>query len=199
MTTPWLPLMSTRSEAGRALTLAEWVTLGEDEPGEWMDGRLEEEEVPTPIHELAVSWLLTLLNTWLRAKGGFVFGSELKLVVAPGRGRKADISVYLPGGVRPPKHGALTSPPDIIVEVVTPTPRDERRDRVEKMAEYQTFGVRWYWLVDPALGTFEIFERGAEGRYMKWVGATRGVIQAPGCDGLSLDLDQLWAELDRLA
>jgi len=199
MTARWFPLMPPDAERGHALTLEEWLARGEDDPGEWVDGRLKEEEVPDPIHELAAGWLLTLITNWLKGRDGFVFGSEVKLIVAEGRGRKSDLSVYLPGGSRPPKRGALVSPPDIVVEVVTPTPRDERRDRVEKMAEYEAFGVRWYWLLDPALGSLEIFERGADGRYAKWVGATGGIIEAPGCQGLIVNLDELWAELDRLS
>jgi Uma2 family endonuclease len=63
-----------------------------------------------------------------------------------------------------------------------------------------TFGVRFYWLVDPALGSFEIFERTDAGHYVKVIGMTSGVIDAvPGCPGLSLDVDALWAELARLA
>jgi Uma2 family endonuclease len=76
---------------------------------------------------------------------------------------------------------------------------DERRDRVEKMGEYASFGVRFYWLVDPALGSVEIFEL-HEGRFARAVAATAGELRhVPGCPGLTVDVDELWAELARLA
>ncbi len=182
---------------GRALSFDEWVGLGEDEPGELVDGHLEDEELPDATHELCVSWLIRALGAWLAGRG-FVFGSELKIALGPNRGRKPDVVVYLPGGKAPPRRGALSEPPDIVIEVVTPTPRDERRDRVEKMSEYARFGVRFYWLVDPALGTFEIFERTPAG-FTQVVAVTEGTIErVPGCDGLVLQIDALWAELARL-
>lgn len=83
---------------------------------------------------------------------------------------------------------------------MTPTPWDERRDRVEKMAEYARFGARYYWLVDPALSAFEIFELTFEGNYQKLVGVTAGVIEVvPGCEGLRISVDELWEELARLS
>jgi Uma2 family endonuclease len=86
------------------------------------------------------------------------------------------------------------------VEVVTPSPRDERRDRVEKMTEYARFGVKAYWLIDPALGSFEIFDLTAERLYQQVVGVTSGRIESvPRCPGLVVDVDALWAELRRLA
>jgi Uma2 family endonuclease len=85
-----------------------------------------------------------------------------------------------------------------MVEVVSPSPADERRDRVDKMDEYAAFGVPCYWLVDPALGSLEIFELTA-GRFTRCAAATAGVLRnVPGCPGLVLDLDRLWAELARL-
>jgi hypothetical protein len=44
------------------LSLDEWLALDEDSPGEWLQGRLEEEEVPDAVHELAVSWLIGVLR-----------------------------------------------------------------------------------------------------------------------------------------
>ncbi|MCA9591951.1 MAG: Uma2 family endonuclease [Myxococcales bacterium] len=181
------------------MTLEQWAELPEEESGELIDGFLLEEEVPDPVHELAVAWLVVLFGNWLRGKGGFVFGSEVKLRISQERGRKADVVVYLPGRPPPPRRGLLTEPPDVVVEVVTPTPRDERRDRVEKMNDYAALGARFYWLLDPALGSLEIFQVSEQGRYAKVVGATAGSIEpVPGCAGLSLDLDELWRELDRL-
>jgi Uma2 family endonuclease len=108
------------------------------------------------------------------------------------------VSVYFPERPPPPQRGALRDPPDIIVEVVSPSPSDERRDRVEKMDDYAVFGVRFYWLVDPALGSLEIFEL-HEGRFVRAVGTTAGQLRnVPGCPGLHVDLDDLWGELARL-
>ncbi len=174
------------------------MALDEDESGELVDGHLEEEEVPDYVHELTISFLVTLLTTWLGDEG-FVVGSEAKMKLLPKTGRKPDLIVHLPGSPAPPRHGALKTPPDIVVEVVTATARDERRDRVEKRLEYARFGVRWYWLVDPALGTFEILELDANGSYKDAATATAGVIEdVPGCKGLRVDVDRLWARLAQL-
>jgi len=173
--------------------------LDEDDEGEFVDGQLVEEEVPDFTHELTVTWLIGVLRTWLAGRG-FVAGSELKILTSVSRGRKPDLVVILPESKPPPRTGPLREPPDILVEVVTPTPRDERRDRIEKMAEYARFGVHYYWLVDPALQAFEIFARTPAGNYEKLVGMTAGrIAPVPGCSGLSIDLDALWAELARLA
>ena len=199
MTTSWPPLAELGDAAsGPRLDADEWLQLPEDECGELVAGRMEDEEMPDAVHELAVAWLIRILGTWL-GSSGFVFGSELKTLTGSDSGRKPDISVFFGGRAAPPRRGAIREPADILVEVISPSPRDERRDRVEKMAEYAAFGVHYYWLLDPALGSFEIFERNSDGHYVKVVGATRGRVDpVPGCAGLVLELDALWRELARL-
>jgi Uma2 family endonuclease len=199
MAIAWPPLLAPTEESSRRrLTVEEWILLDEDEEGELVDGELTEEEVPDAVHELAVAWLIRMFGNWLGSRG-FVLGSELKTVTGPRTGRKPDLTVFLPGTKPPPRRGAVRRPGDILVEIVTPTPRDERRDRIVKMTEYAAFGVPHYWLLDPALGSLEIFERNAAGNYTKIVGATAGRVEpVPGCEGLVVDLDALWTELARL-
>lgn len=188
-----------RNTAARAdeLTLEAWGDLPEDEPGELVDGRLEEEEMPTRVHEAVVMWLVYELLTWARPRGARVYGSELKLAVAPRRGRKPDINVFLAGTARSRGDAPLQRhPPDVVIEVVSPRPSDGRRDRVEKPEDYAYFGVRFYWIVDPHLRSLEVLERDERGRYVRALAASTGVVAPPGLDGLTLDLDALWAEVD---
>jgi Uma2 family endonuclease len=181
------------------LTLDEWFALPEDEPGELVDGRVEKEEVPDYLHELLVAFLVQALRNWISPQGGLVAGSEAKFAVGSGRGRKPDLTVYLPGSRRPPARGLIRVPPDIAIEIVSPTPRDGRRDRVEKTADYASFGVAWYWLLDPQLRSLEILELDAKGRYLHVLGASTGILEKiPGCEGLTLDLDAMWAAIDEL-
>lgn len=179
------------------MTLEEWAALPDDEAGEWADGFLIEEEMPSFLHEVVVAWLARILGTWLSGRGGFVAGSGVKLRVSARRGRMPDLVVYLPGARKPQPRGLVDVPPSVAVEVVTATPRDERRDRVEKLQEYAQLGVRFYWIVDPELRTFEVLQLGGDGRYVHALSATEGVAtEVPGCEGLAVDLDALWREVD---
>ena len=181
------------------LSLEEWFELPEEASGELVDGRLEEEEVPDFVHEFLVGLLSRLLGNWVIPLGGVLGGSEAKFAVGQQRGRKPDLTVYLAQSTFPRRRGLVDTPPDIVVEVISPKPRDIRRDRVEKLADYAAFGVRWYWLVDPELESFEILELGADSRYVHALGASRGRVDSvPGCPGLFLDLDELWDTLARL-
>ncbi|AUX20810.1 hypothetical protein SOCEGT47_012840 [Sorangium cellulosum] len=182
------------------LTLEAWADLDEDEAGELVDGRVEEEEMPSVLHEAVVAWLMRVLGVWAAVRGGRVFGSELKLGMrAQERGRKPDVSMYLPGARLPARGSPMaTRPPSAVIEVISPRPRDARRDRIEKLGEYARFGVQFYWLLDPQVRGLEIFELGRDGRYAVALSASEGVHEAPGCEGLSLDLDALWRELDEL-
>src|SRR5438034_8253022 len=48
----------------RRISLDEWASLPEDEPGELVDGLLVEEEVADWDHEDVVAWLMLLLGAW---------------------------------------------------------------------------------------------------------------------------------------
>ncbi len=178
------------------MTLEEWAALDDDVEGELVDGVLEEEEMPTVLHELVVTWLTTALRRWATRRRGFLLGSEAKVAVGPRRGRKPDLSVFLPPSLPAPSDTLVRVPPHLAVEIASPRPRDVRRDRVDKLADYARAVVRYYCIVDPQLRSLEVYELGRDGRYTVARTAARGRVRVPGCPGLTLDLDALWAEVD---
>jgi Uma2 family endonuclease len=183
--------------AGREMTLAEWADMDEDEPGELVDGILVEDEEVGALHDIVAAWFVALLARWLGDRG-LVGLSDTRFGVGARRGRKPDVYAYL-GDKRPPAEGLVTVPPDVMIEIVARRPRDARRDRVEKVTDYAAFGVRFYWIVDPALRSLEIFELAADGRYARALGAADGVVEdVPGCAGMEIDLDALWTRVDAL-
>ena len=170
----------------RRLSLEEWIDLPDGEPGEWVDGWLVEEEVTSLVHDLVATWLGSVLLAWAARHGGLAAGSNVKFVVSDRRGRKPDQSVLL----------TKKNPPEMAVEVLSPGERNAHRDRVEKFAEYAQFGVRLYWIVDPIARTLEVFEL-KDGSYALLVSASAGRVEIPGCEGLVLDLDELWMLAER--
>ena len=178
------------------MTLQEWSELDEDVEGELVDGVLEEEEMATFLHEIVVMWLGQALRSWVRRRHGYVAGSEAKIAVGPRRGRKPDLSMYLRGRAPALTDSLVRTPPHIVVEVLSPRPRDARRDRVEKISDYARAGIRYYWILDPQLRTLEIFELEAKAHYRVVVAHSVGKLRIPGCPGLVLNLDELWAEID---
>ncbi len=181
------------------MTVEEWCDLPEDEPGELLDGRIVEEEMPDYLHELVVIWFARMLAAWISPRGGVVGGSDAKFALGPRHGRKPDLSVYFPTTRMPPRRGPVRTAPDLMVEVISLRPRDVRRDRVEKLDEYARFGVRHYWLLDPEARILECYMLDADGRYVHTAGASEGKVSVAGFDGLELDLDDLWRETERLA
>jgi Uma2 family endonuclease len=176
-------------------TLEEWEALEEDDPRELVDGHFEEAEVPDLIHEVTISWLIVLLSGYFRPRGGIVVGSGLKFALNPRRGRMPDLAVFV--RQLPNARGLVRRPADIMIEVASPTPSDQRRDRIAKVEDYAAFGAEQYWIVDPEMRAIEILTL-EDGRYVRAAQAADGLLAVPGCPDLTLDLDALWAELDRV-
>ena len=179
--------------AAKKMSVEQWYERDDDESSdELVDGVLEEAEVPDRVHEIVITWLVRRLGPWVDARAGFIFASGLRLAIKKHTGRIPDVACYLRG--RRPESGLVRAAPDIVVEIVSPRPRDARRDRVEKIDDYAHIGASQYWIVDPKLRTFEVWKLDKAGRYGRAVAASRGKVRV----GVTLDLDALWAEVDRL-
>ncbi|MBC7335235.1 MAG: Uma2 family endonuclease, partial [Clostridia bacterium] len=71
----------------------------------------------------------------------------------------------------------LRGMPDLVVEVLSPT--SGRRDRLQKSRLYLHYGVREYWVVDPAAETVEVFSASEKGWLLTGVYGPEDTLASP--------------------
>ena len=124
-----------------------------------------------------------------------VAGSELKIAVGSRSGRKPDLSVFTRDDMPALTDAVVRNKPLLVIEVLSPRPRDQRRDRVDKLRDYARAGARHYWLVDPQLRTVEMLRLDGK-RFVVEDVAASGRVRPKGFAALSLDLTELWRSID---
>lgn len=196
------------------MTAAEFeAAFGESEredraPGadlELVDGVVVEGEMPNRRHQIVLARLHALLDPWAEGMGGGAWmNPEMRL--GEHDVRQPDLIAWW-SGQDVPMDAMMRAVPDLVVEVISPQPRDVRRDREEKLAQYCAFGVPHYWTVEPLHRTFVAYLRqlsrtatpvgpAAQRRweYARVVLATTGIVTPFGAP--AIDVDALWRDLD---
>jgi Uma2 family endonuclease len=120
-----------------AISLEEYLSTDYEWAPEWVDGELVEREMLNIPHSEATSRILRAAED-----AGLWAGAQLGLPMGD-RVRVPDVSVFLtrPKGVFP-KH-----PPLVTIELLSPSER--MKDVVAKCREYEAFGVKHIWVLDP--------------------------------------------------
>ena len=78
----------------------------------------------------------------------------------------------------------LKGTPDLAVEVLSPS--TGRRDRLEKSKLYLRFGVKEYWVADPASQTVEVFSAMEDGWLLAGAYGPEDTIASPLLPGLAI-------------
>lgn len=138
----------------------------EDTKAEWVDGEII---MPPPAnlqHVDLAGFLNCILRGFATSRGlGAVYGPELQVRFASLRRRRVpDLLFVSAARMNILKTTEVDGAPDLMVEIVSPD--SPARDWREKYLEYETAGVREYWVVDPMSRRFESYTLGAEGRYV---------------------------------
>ncbi|MBX3068939.1 MAG: Uma2 family endonuclease [Thermomicrobiales bacterium] len=175
------------------VTADELLTMGSDAPFELWEGVLKEVS-PSGSKPSVIGARLQIfigqfvlerdLGFTTNADGGYVLDSILHTVVAP------DVGFYrsdrYPGGV--PDQGFYPMPPDLAVEVISPT--DRRTDISRKQELYTRAGVPLVWWVDPENRSVTICRPGKEPEVLDESGVLDG---GDVLSGFTLALDRLFA------
>lgn len=110
---------------------------------------------PAPEHQDLVAHLWQAFHQFVEAHQlGRVFLSPLDVVLSERRVVQPDL-VFIARENLGIVRDCIRGVPDLTLEVVSES--SWRRDRIEKKALYEQYGVKEYWLVDPDSRSIEVF------------------------------------------
>lgn len=137
-------------------TYADYCQLPDDTRYELIDGEFYEmAPAPSIVHQRTALKLARLLSDWVEQQGlGEVFIAPIDVLFSPWDTLQPDILFVAAGRESIITQRACEGAPDLVVEVLSPS--TSRRDLVLKRERYARFGVREYWLVDPAARSLEL-------------------------------------------
>jgi Uma2 family endonuclease len=130
---------------GVGLTWEAFLELPEEllEHAELHDGEVVEMASPGRPHQLALVRLIVALDPWVRVAGGEIVPDPHVKITAR-RGYQPDLAWY--AADRVPTSGYWTQPPNLVVEILSPSTR--RRDVLRKPTDYFMVGVQEMWMID---------------------------------------------------
>ena len=165
----------------------------EDTKAEWVDGEVI---MPSPAnlqHVTLAGFLLIVVRLFATQRGlGRAYGPELQVRFSALRRRRVpDLLFVATERMNILKPTEVDGAPDLIVEIVSPD--SPARDWREKYLEYETAGVREYWVVDPMSQRFEGYTLSAESRYAL-IEEKAGVVHSAVLAGFFLKPAWLWQE-----
>lgn len=140
-----------------------WVD--EDIRAEWVDGEIILMSPINANHQLILGFLYRLLAHVVETRdlGLLLLAPFLMRLPTRLSGREPDLLFLASEHMDRFRETYIDGPADLVVEVVSPD--SDERDRVEKLAEYETAGIPEYWLVDPRRREALFYVLGADGRY----------------------------------
>jgi Uma2 family endonuclease len=174
-------------------TIEEFLAWEDDRWAEWVDGKVIRMAAVTFGHQEIVGFLWRLLGLYVEEHDLGVVSTAPYAMHLPARQRVREPDLLFVSRVRMDRLRDLylEGAADVVVEVVSPDSR--RRDRIDKVLDYEAEGVREYWLIDPARRQAELRRLEEDGRY-RLVEPEGGILTSEAIRGFQLRIDWLWQQ-----
>jgi Uma2 family endonuclease len=133
---------------------------------EWVDGEVVMMSPASREHSSLKVWLLTVLQFYCEERQvGTVLEDMMLRLSRRRRVRIPDIFFVAAAREHIIDHAVLREPPDMAIEIVSPD--SVSRDWREKYEEYEEFGIREYWVIDPNSQSFDVYALDAADKYAR--------------------------------
>ena len=171
-------------------TYEEYYRLDDDQRHEIIDGNLLMAPSPDMWHQSWVGDLYAIMRQQVqRHKLGKVFLAPFDVVLDSENTVQPDLIFVATAKFDIIQQRAIFGTPDLLIELISPS--SVRRDRYDKKDLYARFGVKEYWIGDPANKSLEILTL-QEGRYdLHCAAEVQGKLTSPVLAGLEFDLTEI--------
>jgi len=150
---------------------------------ELYDGEVFVVPAPLPRHQVVRHLIADMLRDFAGEHGGFAVGSPIDIVFSDYDVLQPDVVFFTAARAHlVDLDRVIRDPPDLCVEVISPSTQD--RDRGRKMQMFARFGVPEYWIVDPRLRRVEVYRLDREAYALLADVAGEGIIESPTITGL---------------
>ena len=152
-------------------------------------GCVEVLDLPTKEHQRLVRFLFRLLDSYVvSGKLGEVFFAPLPVRLWSEKYREPDL-VFLSQARSDSSRYADGA--DLVVEVVSESPGDRKRDLETKVAEYEQACIPEYWVVDP-IESMVLIYRLVQSKYVKDSFTVGQIARSYVLDGFSVDVASIF-------
>ena len=186
-------------ENQRPLTADDLKALPDDDNRyEIIGGELYASPSPTLWHQVLSTELSFALKRFLMEHNtGRILAAPMDVYLSQHDVVEPDLLIVLNDNLDVIKRGPwIEGAPDLIVEILSPS--SIRNDWVRKSALYAMVGVKEYWIVDPSNRSI-VVQSLTNGQFVQSGVYTQDtVLRSPLLEGLELDLQPVFAELDIL-
>ncbi len=180
------------SQPGPRFTFEDYRLMPEDKRYEVIEGELLVTPAPNTRHQSILLRLILMVGTFVEAGSlGQVLPAPTDVILSQENVVQPDLLFVVKErqAIIDPAGGVLGAP-DLVVEILSPTTAS--RDRVAKRELYARYGIREYWVVDPADMSVEVLVETPGGLETWRVFTCGSALSSPLLPGLHISIDKIF-------
>lgn len=158
---------------------------------ELVDGELIVSPTPSLRHQLICDRLAVRLSASVAGQGGALFARPIHVILSEHVHYEPDLCYFAPGRRLDLEAAYAEGAPDLVIEVISESNRSH--DTVVKFRDYERYGVREYWLVDPREQHIRVFASEGGALVLAGVFGRGETVRSRVLEGLELDPAEIFA------
>lgn len=178
------------------MTYEEFLREYDGQYAEYVDGEILSNMSVTKTHDNLVRFLQALLRFFVeQKKSGKIHGEPYQMKMTFGdktKGREPDIFFVATENFDRIKEQYFEGAADLVIEVISP--ESVVRDTEDKFEEYESAGVKEYWILNPNRRTAIFYGFDENKRYKMLPISADGIFESRVIEGLWINTNWLWQE-----